>query len=120
MLAVVKAPHIEIRGAKLSEDFLAVLREYFKTPVELVEDDDEAEPWIGSNLEKKLSARASPGRSLAAYRYRDGLSQVALAKLLGVSRQAVCDMEKDRRPISGKTAKRLTQIFKTRLEVWFR
>ena len=120
MLAIVKTPHIEIRGAEFSEDFLAILRGYFKAPVEIVDDDEETEPWVGSDLEREISARSTPGSFLNAYRHRDEISQVALAKLLGVSRQAVCDMEKDRRPISGKTARLLADIFRTRLEVWLK
>ncbi len=118
MLAVVKAPHIEIRGATLPKDLLALIGSYFKAPVEIVEDDDELENWFETDLFKEIEARSTPGTTLRAYRHRDGLSQAALAKLLDVSRQAVCDMEKDRRPISGKTAKLLAKVFKTQLDPW--
>ena len=36
----------------------------------------------------------------------------------GVSLQTVCNMEKDRRPITGKTAKLLAKVFKTQLDPW--
>lgn len=118
MLAVVKAPHIEIRGEELSDDFLAVLRGYFKGPVEVVEDPDELVDWFETDLHKQIVSERTPGSTLDAYRHRDGLTQDQLATRLGVSGQVVCDMEKDRRPISGKTAKLLAEIFKTRLETW--
>jgi len=118
MLVVEKAHHIkvEIKGMGVDSVVAALLREF---PRLKVSDDDELVDIFETDWYKKIKAEQSPGRVLAAYRHRDGISQVALAKLLGVSRQAVCDMEKDRRPISGKTAPLLSDIFHTRLEVWF-
>ena len=60
----------------------------------------------------------TPGRKIHAYRHRDELTQVRLAQRLGVSKQVVCDLEKDRRPITAATAKKLSEVFKTRLETW--
>ena len=74
--------------------------------------------WFETGLFKEIEARSTPGTTLRAYRHRDELSQTSLANLLDVSRQAVCDMEKDRRPISGKTAKLLAKVFKTQLDLW--
>ncbi len=116
MLAVVKAPHIEIRGENLPADLLDLLRGYFKAQVEIVEDPDETVDWFETDLHKRIKARSTPGITIHAFRHRDGFTQSQLAEKLGVSKQVVCDLEKDRRPISAVTAKKLSALFKTRLE----
>ena len=118
MLAVVKAPHIEIRGETIPAEFLTIVKRFFNTPVEVVEDDDEAVDWFETDLHKEIVANRSPGLTMRAFRMRDQLTQQELADKLGVSRQTVCDMEKNRRPISAKTAKMLSEIFKTKLDTW--
>jgi DNA-binding XRE family transcriptional regulator len=118
MLVVEKARHIEVEiKGKGADSVIAALRREF--PRLKVTDDDELVDVFETDWYKKIEARSTPGTTLHAYRYRDGFTQAQLAKLLGVSRQIVCDMEKDRRPISGKTARLLTDIFHTRMEVWF-
>ena len=52
----------------------------------------------------------TPGQVLQGARYREGLTQVGLAKALGVSKQYVSDMEHGRRAISPTMAKRLGAI----------
>ncbi len=117
MLAVVKTPHIEIRGTDLPADFLALVRGYFKAPLEVF-DDDEAVDWFSTELHESIASRKTSGRTLFAYRHRVGMTQVQLAQKLGVSKQVVCDLEKDRRPMTANTAKKLSVIFQTGLETW--
>jgi DNA-binding XRE family transcriptional regulator len=118
MLAVVKTPHIEIRGENLPTDLLDLLRGYFKAQVEIVEDPDETVDWFETDLHKRIEAQSTPGTIIRAFRRRDELTQGQLAEKLGVSKQVVCDLEKERRTISAATAKKLSEIFKTRLETW--
>jgi transcriptional regulator with XRE-family HTH domain len=53
---------------------------------------------------EKLSGELTLSSLLAAIRQGEDLSQVEFAKLLGVSRQYLCDIEHDRRMISPKAA----------------
>lgn len=50
---------------------------------------------------------SSPARALRGYRYREGLTQAALADLAGVSKQNISDMENGRRVIGKEVAQRL-------------
>jgi len=119
MLVVEKTHRIEVEiKGQGADSVIAALRREF--PRLKVSDDDELVDVFETDWYKKTKAESTPGSTLYAYRHRDGLTQIQLAKRLGISRQVVCDMEKDRRPISGKTAKLLAQVFKTRLETWIK
>jgi DNA-binding XRE family transcriptional regulator len=117
MLAVVKTPHIEIRGEELTADFLALVRGHFKAPVEVF-DDDEAVDWFSTELHESIAKRKTPGSTVFAYRHREAMTQVQLAQKLGVSKQVVCELEKDRRPMSAATARKLSEVFQTGLATW--
>ena len=51
-------------------------------------------------------------RILGTILYREGATQKELAEKLGMNKQHISDMERDRRSISKKTAKELAGIFK--------
>lgn len=53
---------------------------------------------------EKLTGKFTLPILLTAIRQGEEMSQVEFAKLLGVSRQYLCDLEHDRRAISPKTA----------------
>lgn len=53
---------------------------------------------------EKLVGGLTLSRLLTAIRQSEEMSQVEFAKLLGVSRQYLCDIEHDRRSISPKAA----------------
>jgi transcriptional regulator with XRE-family HTH domain len=55
-------------------------------------------------LESLIGKKPSFGDYLLAIRQGDGVSQVEFAKLLGVSRQNLCDIEHNRRFVSPKMA----------------
>ncbi len=52
-----------------------------------------------------------PGHMIRGYRSREGLTQADLAAKLGTARSVVSDLENGRRPVSGKMARRLAEIF---------
>lgn len=60
-----------------------------------------------------VSGKSSPGTHLRGYRYRDDLTQVELAKLAGIPRRHISDMENGRRPIGRHNAQKLAEVFKT-------
>lgn len=57
-------------------------------------------------------SRETPGSNLRFYRNLAGLTQKELADKLGMTKQHISDMERDKRAISKKTAKNLGSIFK--------
>ncbi len=58
------------------------------------------------------------GAALQGFRSRDGLTQVQLARKLGVTQGDVSAMEHGRRPIGKGMASRLARIFKTDYRVF--
>ena len=50
---------------------------------------------------------------LSGLRHREGLTQIELAKLLGVAQYNISKMENGKRPIGKEMAKRLSKLFKT-------
>ena len=118
MLAVVKAPHIrnKITLDGVTEKFVDWLRGNGCSVS--VQDNDETLVSIkDTQWYKETSASITPGDTLAALRYRDGLSQNALAKKLGatITNKNISDMEHGRRAISKEMAKKLSALFKTPL-----
>jgi transcriptional regulator with XRE-family HTH domain len=55
-------------------------------------------------LENLMGEKLTLGSFILAIRQGEELSQVAFAKILGVSRQVLCDIERGRRIISPKKA----------------
>jgi predicted RNase H-like HicB family nuclease len=54
--------------------------------------------------------RENPGgTAIRGYRYREGLTQLQLAAITGISRRHISDMENGRRPIGKEDAKKLAQ-----------
>ena len=62
---------------------------------------------------KETSSRLTPGSNLKFYRKQNRMTQQELAERLGTTKQAVCAMEHDSRPISKRTAKILAGLFGT-------
>lgn len=123
MQVAVKMPHIETPANALPEGFLEKLRalthEYFGVApadvvVEACDDDElisvEDSEWFQATI-------VAPGSAMRHYREIHDMTQEALGKKLGgIGRQDVSKMEKGRRPISGKTAKKLSKVFDVSVE----
>ncbi len=60
-----------------------------------------------------IEKHTEQGLSLKSYRTAEGWTQTHLAKLLGVDRANVSNMESGKRPIGKTMAKRLAKIFDT-------
>lgn len=55
-------------------------------------------------LDKIIGERLTFGNMICTIRECDDMTQAAFAKILGVSRQYLCDVEHDRKIVSAKTA----------------
>ena len=115
MLALVKKPHIEIRG-DIPEQLLTFICDYFgREAVEIIPDDEEllnpdSSPWFAETT-------IHPGEALRIYREIHGMTQAVLgAKLGGIDRHEISKMETGKRNISVKTAKRLSKLFRVSVE----
>lgn len=62
-------------------------------------------------VEKLLGGPLTFGDAVQALRTRDELSQTELAKMIGISSQYLCDVEKGRRLVSPEQAARFAKAF---------
>jgi DNA-binding XRE family transcriptional regulator len=115
MLAVVKTPliNIHIRG-RIPTRLVTVLKKEYGNKVKLTEeDDDELVDVFQTDWYKRIKKTLTPGTNLKIYRQNLGLTQEQLgAKLGNLPKQFVSNMENGIRPISKKTALKLSKIFK--------
>ena len=95
------------------ESVIDYLKAEFGPRSVVVESDDELTDPFETDWFKESLARQTPGTNLKFYRKQRGMTQKSLAEILGTTKQAVCAMEHDSRPISKKTAKALAVFFGT-------
>ncbi|MBF0433328.1 MAG: helix-turn-helix transcriptional regulator [Fibrobacteria bacterium] len=114
MLAVVKTPHtdIKIKGF-VSNKVLAVLKGEFGKALKIKREksDEELVDLFETNLYKSFKKRITPGDYVKTYRENLELTQAALGERVDMTRAYICDLEKNRRPISKEMAKKLAKIF---------
>lgn len=108
MLALVKAPHIEIRGESIPEALITYLKRKFGH-VELLDEDESAYSVEESEWFRNVKASTTPAESLKRRRERAGMTQKALAESIHVAATCISDMEHGRRPIGKGTAKKLAE-----------
>ena len=65
---------------------------------------------LRSHLKKKDPLIGTPGGTVKAYRARENLTQLALAKRSGIRQGHLSEMEQNKRPIGVKIAKRLAKV----------
>jgi len=70
--------------------------------------DDTGEEWITA---EEVFPDGSPAMALRGLRGREDITQAELAARLGVSQNAISEMESGKRPISTKMAKRIGETF---------
>ncbi|MDR2574630.1 MAG: helix-turn-helix domain-containing protein [Desulfovibrio sp.] len=70
--------------------------------------DDEGEEWVTA---EEVFPDGSPAMALRGLRGREDLTQVEFAERIGVSQNAISEMESGKRPISTKMAKRIGEVF---------
>ena len=61
---------------------------------------------------KEAEASETPGKNMRLYRRNVKMTQAQLAEKLGMSKQAISNMENGIRPISKQTAKELSSTFR--------
>ena len=121
MLVVVNQPHTDgfkIEG-NIPSDFLLQLENRFgKKNISFIEskEDEDSEELLNPfemNWYQEIKEQETPGGNMRFSRNLNHLTQIQLAEKLGTSKQAVSQMENNKRPISGKTAKQLADILRT-------
>lgn len=115
MLVRVNQPRINefIIAGTLSETFLEALIREFGSDLS-VEDQDDDEEYVNikeTEWYRQMDATESAGENLRFYRNLNHMTQAEVATVLSTTRQHVSDMEHDRKPISRKSAKALSQLF---------
>ncbi|MBO4386995.1 MAG: helix-turn-helix transcriptional regulator, partial [Treponema sp.] len=110
MQVVEKAHHINatFRGYGIPLITEAILKAYPESQIiEDENDDEELELWENTDIAKEIKSRKTPGRTLAIYRDRSGMTLVQLAEKVGTKYTNISAMENDRRPIGLRMAKKL-------------
>ena len=138
MLAVVKAPPMQgtkqpvsfkIEGSQIPDFVLAMLKYMFprcvtvyKSPEKKSHNAVEDESILLEDTEwfKNMSTEMTAGKAIRADRGLRGWTQKVLAEKLGISIQNLSAMEHDRRPVSKKMAKKLSQVFGVSPESYFK
>ncbi len=116
MLVVVNQPLINdfrIEGM-LSSSFLDNLRKEFGDSMKIIRQDED-EGWVNADdldWYKEEIAKETPGSNLRFYRNLADMTQKELADKLGMTKQHISDMEREKRAISKATAKKLGSLFK--------
>lgn len=120
MQVVVKTPRIEIniKGMQIPERLMDVLREEYGHDLNLItSDEDEAVDVFETSWYKEISEKITPGKYLAIYRKNKKLTQEQLGEVLGgVPRQHISNMERGKRAISLKMARRLSAMLDVPIE----
>ena len=103
---------INIKG-KISAKLLSLLEEEYGDRVQITDDaDKETINVFETDWYREIKSKMTPGDNLRIYRGNVGMTQAELgAKLNGIPRQHISNMERGVRPISIKTAKKLAKIF---------
>ena len=98
----------------LSSSFLDNLRKEFGDSMKIIRQDED-EGWVNADdldWYKEEIAKETPGSNLRFYRNLADMTQKELADKLGMTKQHISDMERDKRAISKATAKKLGSLFK--------
>jgi DNA-binding XRE family transcriptional regulator len=116
----VKTPHIEInvKGNNIPSKILTFLKEEYGKKLHITDDnEDESVDVFQTDWYKNTKSSLTPGFNLKLYRQMKQITQSELGQLLGeIPKQHISNMEKDLRPISLKTAKKLAKIFHVSVE----
>jgi DNA-binding XRE family transcriptional regulator len=96
----------------IPEKYLTLLKNDFGSNAVVKEDEDTTlVPVTGMDWYKEMKAEETPGDTLRFYRKLHKMTQRELAEKLEVSKQKISNMERNLKPVSRKTAYRLSEIF---------
>jgi DNA-binding XRE family transcriptional regulator len=84
-------------------------------PLGFVDTSDSA-PWRDAYPES--SEEQLIGKALAGARYREGLTQMKLAELVGIPQRHISEMENGKRPIGKEMAKRFGKVLNISYKVF--
>ena len=84
---------------------------HIKHPVRHVQ--EEEEKWIPWREAMEIEPGTEGGIVLRGSRYKEGITQKALAEMLGIHPHHISEIEHGKRPIGKKLAHRLAKIFNT-------
>ena len=82
------------------------LEDIMTVPAEKLQDD----------IKKEFPLAGTPAGALKSYRFREGLTQMQLAKKTGMKQSHISEMEKGKRTIGLTTAKKLAKVLNCRWE----
>jgi DNA-binding XRE family transcriptional regulator len=113
---------LEPTKEQITKDFAEVCRRY-RLPDDKISKIQEALAAIlGAEDESLPLEEVFPdlhqGSAIRGLRLREGLTQEQLARLLGVKRTNLSEMENGKRPIGKNMAKRLAQVLKTDYKIF--
>jgi len=122
MLAVVKAPHIEIRAEVIPQPVIAFFKALYGDVEVFAEESKlalKSVPWDSTSLYKKLQSDVKPSENLVTLRQTFQWTLEKLSQKTGIPAQNLSAMEKERRAITKETAERLALAFGTGPELFF-
>ena len=113
---------LEPTKEQITKDFAEVCRRY-RLPDEKISQIQAAISAILDSEDETLPLEEvfpemHQGSAIRGLRLREGLTQEQLARLLGVKRPNLSEMENGKRPIGKNMAKRLAQVLKTDYKVF--
>ena len=79
-------------------------------------DPNDSVPWREAYPE--YSEGELSGKALAGSRYREGLTQIQLSEMTGISQRHISEMEHGKRPIGKKNARLLAKVLKVDYRVF--
>ena len=115
MLAVVNQPHAEgfrVEGLIPQGILDFIEKNYSKESVSIMEDDENLLDPHEQKWFREAEEADAPGKNMRMFRRFARLTQAQLAEKLGMSKQAISNMENGIRPISKQTAKELSSTFR--------
>lgn len=114
MLVVVKTPRIEITGkGEFPAKVLKVLKDVFGEKVQI---SDDSVDWFKTKEHKEIRKSMKPGHVVRIYRENAGFTQPQLAKVTGLSKQVISDIENHRRPMTLKRAEVFSKALNISIE----
>ncbi|MCK9378276.1 MAG: helix-turn-helix domain-containing protein [Syntrophobacterales bacterium] len=107
---------------QITQDFAEVCRRYQLPDDKISKIQEAVSAILGTGDESVPLKQVFPdllqGSAIRGLRLREGLTQEQLARLLGVKRTNLSEMENGKRPIGKNMAKRLAQVLKTDYKVF--
>jgi DNA-binding XRE family transcriptional regulator len=113
---------LEPTKEQITKDFAEVCRRYQLPDDKISRIQEAVSVILGAEEESLPLEEVFPelhqGSAIRGLRLREGLTQEQLARLLGIRRTNLSEMENGKRPIGKNMAKRLAQVLKTDYKVF--